>query len=66
MHLTQVALDYFLGEYTFRFNRGTLGSRGPLFLRLIQQAVDLSPVLAKELLGGRRGARRGSMERCSS
>lgn len=51
MHLTQVALDYCLGEYTFRFNRRTLGSRGLLFLRLMQQSVDLSPVPAKELLG---------------
>jgi hypothetical protein len=47
-------LDYYLDEYTFRFNRRTSGSRGLLFLRLMQQAVDLSPVPAKELLGGRR------------
>jgi hypothetical protein len=43
-----------LDEYTFRFNRRTSGSRGLLFLRLMQQAVDLSPVPAKEILGGRR------------
>ena len=43
-------LDYYLDEYTFRFNRRTSGSRGLLFLRLIQQAIDLSPVPAKELL----------------
>src|SRR5665811_165957 len=47
-------LDYYLDEYTFRFNRRTSGSRGLLFLRLMQQAVDLSPVPTKELLGGRR------------
>ncbi len=47
-------LDYYLDEYTFRFNRRTSRSRGLLFLRLIQQAVDLSPVPAKEILGGRR------------
>jgi transposase-like protein len=46
-------LDYYLDEYTFRFNRRTSGSRGLLFLRLMQQAVDLSPVPAKEILGGR-------------
>ena len=46
-------LDYYLDEYTFRFNRRTSGSRGLLFLRLMQQAVDLSPVHAKEILGGR-------------
>jgi transposase-like protein len=45
-------LDYYLDEYTFRFNRRTSGSRGLLFLRLMQQAVDLSPVPAKHLLGG--------------
>jgi len=49
-------LDYYLDEYTFRFNRRTSGSRGLLFLRLMQQAVDLSPVPAKEILGGRRTA----------
>jgi hypothetical protein len=35
MHLTQVALDYGLDEYTFRFNRRTSGSRGLQFLRLM-------------------------------
>ncbi|MBV8522251.1 MAG: IS1595 family transposase [Acetobacteraceae bacterium] len=45
-------LDYYLDEYTFRFNRRTSGSRGLLFLRLMQQAVDLSPVPAKEIRGG--------------
>ena len=47
-------LDYYLDEYTFRFNRRTSGSRGLLFQRLMQQAVDLTPVPARELLGGRR------------
>jgi transposase-like protein len=46
-------LDYYLDEFTFRFNRRTSGSRGLLFLRLMQQAVDLSPVPAKDILGGR-------------
>ena len=45
-------LDYYLDEITFRFNRRTSGSRGLLFLRLMQQAVDLSPVPAKEIVGG--------------
>jgi ISXO2-like transposase domain len=52
--VSAVHLDYYLDEYTFRFNRRTSGSRGLLFLRLMQQAVDLNPVPAKELLGGRR------------
>ena len=32
-------LDYYLDEYTFRFNRRTSRSRGMLFYRLMQQAV---------------------------
>lgn len=41
-------LDYYLDEYTFRFNRRTSGSRGKLFYRLIQQAMAISPMPAKE------------------
>jgi hypothetical protein len=46
-------LDYYLDEYTFRFNRRTSGSRGLSFFRLVQQAVDLTPVPAKDIVGGR-------------
>jgi len=46
-------LDYYLDEFTFRFNRRTSGSRGMLFYRLLQQAVALPPVTGKELVGGR-------------
>jgi transposase-like protein len=42
-------LDYYLDEYTFRFNRRTSKSRGLLFYRLINQAIDLGPVLEKQL-----------------
>lgn len=49
----QTHLDYYLDEYTFRFNRRTSGSRGLLFFRLVQQAVDLKPVPAKDIVGGR-------------
>lgn len=45
-------LDYYLDEFTFRFNRRTSGSRGLLFYRLLDQAVHLQPVLTKELKGG--------------
>lgn len=45
-------LDYYLDEYTFRFNRRSSGSRGLLFYRLMQQAVALAPVLGKDLVGG--------------
>lgn len=37
-------LDYYLAEYTFRFNRRTSRYRGKLFYRLIQQAVAIEPV----------------------
>lgn len=41
-------LDYYLDEYTFRFNRRTSRSRGLLFYRLITQAVHLGHVLGIE------------------
>lgn len=44
-------LDYYLDEYTFRFNRRTSRSRGKLFYRLMQQAVSTDPVLAKDIHG---------------
>lgn len=44
-------LDYYLDEYTFRFNRRTSRSRGNLFYRLVQQAVTIGPVLAKDIHG---------------
>ena len=47
-------IDYYLDEYTFRFNRRKSASRGLLFLRLIQQAVDLSHVPANAIRGGQR------------
>src|SRR5450631_3698666 len=37
-------LDYYLDEYTFRFNRRRSNSRGKLFFRLAQQAVAVDPV----------------------
>lgn len=36
-------LDYYLDEYTFRFNRRTSRSRGKLFRRLLEQAVAVDP-----------------------
>lgn len=42
-------LDYYLDEYTFRFNRRASRSRGKLFYRLVQQAVAIDPVVAKQL-----------------
>jgi hypothetical protein len=40
----QSHLDYCLDEFTFRFNRRRSRSRGKLFYRLLQQAVDVDPV----------------------
>ena len=36
-------LDYYLDEFTFRFNRRTSTHRGKLFYRLLQQAVAVDP-----------------------
>jgi transposase-like protein len=43
-------LDYYLDEFTFRFNRRTSASRGKLFYRLAQQAVQIGPVPFKRLI----------------
>jgi transposase-like protein len=45
-------LDYYLDEFTFRFNRRTSKSRGLLFYRLLEQAVVLNPIRGKDLIGG--------------
>jgi transposase-like protein len=37
-------LDDYLNEFAFRFNRRTSASRGKLFYRLVQQAVQIAPV----------------------
>ena len=44
-------LDYYLDEFTFRFNRRTSASRGKLFYRLLQHAVQIEPVPYKRLVG---------------
>jgi transposase-like protein len=36
-------LDYYLDEFTFRFNRRRSTSRGKLFYRLVQQAAQIGP-----------------------
>jgi transposase-like protein len=42
--VSQKHLDYYLDEFTFRFNRRRSASRGKLFLRLAQQAVAVDPI----------------------
>jgi transposase-like protein len=48
-------LEYYLDEYTFRFNRRTSHYRGKLFYRLIQQAVAIEPVQYSDLVKHTRG-----------
>lgn len=43
-------LDYYLDEFTFRFNRRTSASRGKLFYRLAQQAVQVEPAPYDKLI----------------
>jgi transposase-like protein len=45
-------LDYYLDEFTFRFNRRRSQARGLLFHRLAQQAVAVSPAPYKSIIGG--------------
>lgn len=49
-------LDYYLDEFTFRFNRRNSASRGKLFYRLAQQAVQVSPAPYQTLVGGSNNA----------
>lgn len=42
-------IDYYLDEFTFRFNRRTSRSRGKLFYRLVQQAVQVNPITRKDI-----------------
>ncbi len=46
-------LDYYLDEFTFRFNRRRSRARGLLFYRLLQQAVEVDPVPYRRLVGGK-------------
>ena len=48
-------LDYYLDEFTFRFNRRTSRSRGKLFYRLVQQAVSVAPAPYGSLVTHSRG-----------
>ena len=48
-------LDYYLDEFTFRFNRPTSRHRGKLFYRLLQQAVMVGPAPYYSLIKHVRG-----------
>ena len=48
-------LDYYLDEFTFRFNRRTSKYRGKLFYRLVQQAAQMGPAPYQSLVRHIRG-----------
>ncbi len=51
-------LDYYLDEFTFRFNRRASRHRGKLFLRLLEQAAAVEPAPYATLTKGLRHRRR--------
>ena len=48
--VSRAHLDYYLDEFTFRFNRRTSQHRGKLFYRLVQQAVTVAPAPYRSLV----------------
>ena len=50
-------LDYYLDEFTFRFNRRRSRHPGKLFYRLVQQAVAVDPAPYRQLVKGIRRQR---------
>jgi transposase-like protein len=48
--VTHEHLDYYLDEFTFRFNRRHSRNRGKLFYRLVQQAVAVPPAPYESLV----------------
>jgi transposase-like protein len=51
-------LDYYLDEFTFRFNRRKSRHRGKLFFRLLEQAVAVDPVPYAAMVKGIRGPKK--------
>jgi hypothetical protein len=52
-------MEFYLDEFTFRFNRRRSSNRGKLFYRMVQQAVAIDPVPYKSMIlcaknGGKR------------
>jgi transposase-like protein len=48
--VSRTYLDYYLDEFTFRFNRRESKSRGKLFYRLVHQAVTTAPAPYEQLV----------------
>ena len=57
-------LDYYLDEYTFRFNRRRSRHRGKLFYRLVQQAATVGPTTYSEMVQHLRGRADRPTTRC--
>ncbi len=55
-------LDYYLDEFTFRFNRRTSRARGLLFYRLLQQSVRTDPHPLRDLVRGINAGHRTEVE----
>lgn len=55
-YLNKNKLGYYLDEYVFRYNRRTSNSRGLLFLRLIEQAMNTAPITYKEIINENHGS----------
>ena len=49
--IQQQHLDYYLDEFTFRFNRRRSNARGLLFHRLAQQAIAVDPAPYSSIVG---------------
>jgi hypothetical protein len=45
-------IDYYLDEFTFRFNQREALSHGRLFYRLVQQAVAIAPLRGQDIYSG--------------
>jgi transposase-like protein len=56
-------LSYYLDEYTFRFNRRTSTHRGMLFMRLLENAVQVDPIPIKHIVRHVRGPKPGKHNR---
>ena len=56
-------LDYYLDEFTFRFNRRRSRARGLLFYRLLTQALNVDPAPYRRIVGGK-GPRRNNSPFC--
>ena len=48
-------LDYYLDEFTFRFNRRRSRHRGLLFYRLLSEVIATEPIPLKRIVGGHHG-----------